>query len=160
MGRKATIRSLYIKSEEQNPTGSFKARGFSVALSLLKERGIKKAAVPSKGNAASAFAARLIIEECLLLGAHIYLVDGLIHEAGAIVEAGKAEQGWFNLGTLREPGRVEGKKTMGFEVAEKLNWILPDVIVYPTGGGSGIIGLGKRLYTDFRCILAKFTAFS
>src|SRR5665647_837260 len=162
--KKLPLDQLYIKREEQNPTGSFKARGFSTALSLLKERGIKKAAVPSNGNAASAFAAyssragiisyvfipkdcpSLIVEECLLYGAKTSLVDGLIHEAGAIVEAGKVEQGWFNVGTLKEPGRVEGKKTMGFEIAEQLNWILPDVIIYPTGGGSGVIGLWKAFY--------------
>ena len=159
--QKLPLDQLYIKREEQNPTGSFKARGFSAAVSLLKERGIAKAAVPSNGNAASAFAAysgraginafvfipqdcpNLIIEECLLYGAHTYLVDGLIHEAGAIVEAGKAEQGWYNVGTLKEPGRVEGKKTMGFEIAEQLDWTLPDVIIYPTGGGSGVIGLWR-----------------
>jgi threonine synthase len=159
--KKLPLNQLYIKREEQNPTGSFKARGFSTALSLLKEKGIRIAAVPSNGNAASAFAAYssragiisyafipkdcpyFIIEECLLYGANTYLVDGMIHEAGAIVEAGKAAQGWFNVGTLKEPGRVEGKKTMGFEIAEQLNWTLPDVIIYPTGGGSGIIGLWK-----------------
>ncbi|QGQ96471.1 threonine synthase [Paenibacillus psychroresistens] len=159
--QKLPLGKLYIKREEQNPTGSFKARGFSAALTLLKERGIVKAAVPSNGNAASAFAAYsgragidayvfipqdcpyLIVEECLHYGAKTYLVDGLIHDAGAIVEAGKVEQGWFNVGTLREPGRVEGKKTMGFEIAEQLEWTLPDVIIYPTGGGSGVIGLWR-----------------
>jgi threonine synthase len=159
--KKLPLGRLYIKREEQNPTGSFKARGFSSALSLLKERGIGKAAVPSNGNAASAFAAYsgragivsyvfvpkdcpcLIIEECMLYGANTYLVDGFIHDAGAIVEEGKQEQGWFNIGTLKEPGRAEGKKTMGFEIAEQLSWTLPDVIVYPTGGGSGIIGLWR-----------------
>jgi threonine synthase len=161
--KKLPLGGLYVKREEQNPTGSFKARGFSAALSLLRERGISKVAVPSNGNAASALAAYagragiesyvflprdcpgLIVEECINYGAHTFLVDGLIHNAGAIVEEGKQEQGWFNVGTLREPGRVEGKKTMGFELAEQLNWILPDVIIYPTGGGSGIIGLWRAL---------------
>jgi len=158
---KLPLGQLYVKREEQNPTGSFKARGLSAALTLLKERGIKKAAVSSNGNAASAFAAYssragiasyvfipqdcpcLIVEECILYGATTFLVDGLIHDAGAIVEAGKIEQGWVNVGTLKEPGRVEGKKTMGFEIAEELGWAMPDVIVYPTGGGSGIIGLWR-----------------
>ncbi|TVY07036.1 threonine synthase [Paenibacillus cremeus] len=155
------LKRLYVKREEQNPTGSFKSRGFSSAVSLLHERGIAKAAVPSNGNAASALAAycaragmeayvfvpqdcpELIIQECLNYGAHVYLVDGFIHDAGRIVEEGKATEGWFNTGTMREPGRVEGKKTMGLEMAEQLEWQLPDVIVYPTGGGSGIIGLWK-----------------
>ncbi|MBB6729452.1 threonine synthase [Cohnella zeiphila] len=155
------LKRALVKREEQNPTGSFKARGFAVAVSLLSERGIAKAAVPSNGNAASAFAAYaaragieahvflprdcppLIVEECRLYGAHTTLVDGMIHDAGQRIDALQAEQGWFNAGTLREPGRVEGKKTMGFEIAEQFGWKLPDVIVYPTGGGSGIIGLWK-----------------
>lgn len=155
---------IWLKREEQNPTGSFKARGFSVAVSLLAERGIAKAAVPSNGNAASAFAAYaaragieahvflpsdcppLIVEECKLYGARTTLVDGMIHDAGRIIEDRKAEEGWFNLGTLREPGRVEGKKTMGLELAEQLGWRLPDLIVYPTGGGSGIIGMWKAFH--------------
>lgn len=158
---KLSIGGLWIKREDQNPTGSFKARGFSVAVSLLNERGIKKVAVPSNGNAASALAAYagragmkayvfvpkdcpgIIVEECLTYGAHTYLVDGLIHHAGQIIEQGKKEYGWFNVGTLKEPGRVEGKKTMGLELAEQFNWVLPDIIIYPTGGGSGIIGLWK-----------------
>lgn len=155
------IRQLYVKREEQNPTGSFKARGFSSTISLLHEHGISRVAVPSNGNAASAMAAYaaragmqavvivprdcpgIIIEECLRYGAFTFQVEGLIHDAGAIIEAGKTEQGWFNAGTLREPGRIEGKKTMGLELAEQLDWRLPDVIVYPTGGGSGIIALWK-----------------
>jgi threonine synthase len=166
--KKLSIASLYIKREELNPTGSFKARGFSAAMSLLNERGIRKVAVPSNGNAASAMAAYaahagmdayvflprdcpgLIVEECAGYGAHTFLVDGLIHDAGQIIENGKAVEGWFNVGTLREPGRVEGKKTMGLELAEQLNWKLPDVILYPTGGGSGIIGLWRA----FRQLLA------
>lgn len=158
---KFSQKRIWIKREEQNPTGSFKARGFSVSVSLLAERGISKAAVPSNGNAASAFAAYaaragieahvflpsdcppLIVEECKLYGAHTTLVNGMIHDAGRMIEDKKAEKGWFNAGTLREPGRVEGKKTMGLEIAEQLGWRLPDVIVYPTGGGSGIIGMWK-----------------
>ncbi|GIP37712.1 threonine synthase [Paenibacillus sp. J31TS4] len=159
--KRLALREIYVKREEQNPTGSFKARGFSAAVSLLKERGIHRAAVPSNGNAASAFAAyaarggldayvfvprdcpRLIVEESMRYGAQTYIVDGLIHNASALIEEGRDEQGWFHVGTLREPGRVEGKKTMGLELAEQLGWRLPDVIVYPTGGGSGIIGLWK-----------------
>lgn len=156
-----SVKRIFVKREEQNPTGSFKARGFAVSVSLLSERGIAKAAVPSNGNAASAFAAYaaragidahvflprdcppLIVEECKLYGARTTLVDGMIHDAGERIDALQAEQGWFNVGTLREPGRVEGKKTMGLEIAEQCGWELPDVIVYPTGGGSGIIGLWK-----------------
>ncbi len=152
---------IYVKREEQNPTGSFKARGFSVAVTLLQERGIRKVTVPSNGNAASALAAyaaragmqayvflpkdcpEMIVHECMHYGASTYLVDGYIHDAARIVEEGKEREGWTNIGTLREPGRPEGKKTMGFEIAEQLNWELPDVILYPTGGGSGIIGLWK-----------------
>lgn len=159
--RKLSLDQIWVKREEQNPTGSFKARGFSVAVSLLKERGIAKAAVPSNGNAGSAFAAYaaragieahvflprdcppLIVEECRLYGAHTTLVDGLIHDAGRMIDDRQAEQGWFNVGTLREPGRAEGKKTMGLELAEQFGWRLPDVILYPTGGGSGIVGMWK-----------------
>lgn len=152
---------IYVKREEQNPTGSFKARGFSVAVTLAAERGLQKVAVNSNGNAASAlsaYAARArmeayvfipqdcpgtIVHECVQYGAHTYLIDGLIHDAAAIVEDGAKRHGWFHMGTLREPGRVEGKKTMGLELAEQFSWRVPDVIVYPTGGGSGIIGMWK-----------------
>jgi threonine synthase len=158
---KLSLQRIWIKREEQNPTGSFKSRGFSVAVSLLKEAGATKAAVPSNGNAAGALAAyagragiqafvfipmdcpSLIVDECPLYGATTVLVDGFIHDAAAIIESGRAEQGWVNVGTLKEPGRVEGKKTMGFELAEQLGWTFPDVIIYPTGGGSGIIGMWK-----------------
>ncbi|WP_442600858.1 threonine synthase [Paenibacillus sp. KN14-4R] len=155
------VGSLYVKREEQNPSGSFKARGFSVAISLLREHGIQKVTVPSNGNAASALAAYaarahmeaflfvpkdcpgLIVEESAHYGSHVFLVDGMIHDAGRIIEEGKESEGWFNVGTLKEPGRVEGKKTMGLEIAEQLGWKMPDVIIYPTGGGSGVIGLWK-----------------
>ncbi|QYR21857.1 threonine synthase [Paenibacillus sp. sptzw28] len=150
---------IWVKREEQNPTGSFKSRGFSAALSIANEYGIRKVAVNSNGNAASALAAYagyagmeayvflpldcpgLIVKECMDYGARTFLVDGLIHDAGRIVKEGEQEQGWYNVGTLKEPGRVEGKKTMGLEIAEQLQWKLPDVIIYPTGGGSGIIGM-------------------
>ncbi|NRF89517.1 threonine synthase [Paenibacillus frigoriresistens] len=167
--KKLPIKRLWIKREEQNPTGSFKARGFSVAVSLLKEAGATKAAVPSNGNAAGALAAYagragieasvfipkdcppLIVDECPLYGAATFLVDGYIHDAAAIIEAGKQDQGWVNVGTLKEPGRVEGKKTMGLELAEQLGWTFPDVIIYPTGGGSGIIGMWKA-YQELKAL--------
>lgn len=132
-----------------------------MAVSLLVEHGIGKAAVGSNGNAGSALAAYaaragisahvflpedcpgLIVDECRGYGAKVCLIRGLIQDAGRLIEAGREDEGWFNVGTLREPGRVEGKKTMGLELAEQLNWRLPDVIVYPTGGGSGIIGMWK-----------------
>lgn len=157
--RKLPLGKLWIKREEQNPTGSFKARGMSAALSVAKEFGIRKVAVNSNGNAGSALAAYaafagmeahvllpadcpgLIVRECIGYGAHTVLVDGLIHDGGRIIREGEGEQGWHNVGTLREPGRAEGKKTMGLELAEQLGWKLPDVIVYPTGGGSGIFGM-------------------
>ncbi|MBM7683598.1 threonine synthase [Pullulanibacillus pueri] len=158
------LQELWIKREEQNPTGSFKARGFSVAVSLLNEHGIHKVAVPSNGNASAALAAYAgrahmeayvfvpkdcpspIIKECLHYGATVYKVDGLIHDAGSIIQEGQKEQGWFNVGTLKEPGRVEGKKTMGYEVVEQLGFEFPDVIVYPTGAGSGVIGMWKAFH--------------
>jgi threonine synthase len=158
------ISQIWLKREEQNPTGSFKSRGFSAALSILREQGIGFPAVPSNGNAAAALAAYaaraqmkaliivpsdcpgMIVRECLRYGAQTYKVDGFIHHAAAIIEEGKQEQGWIHVGTLREPGRVEGKKTMGLELAEQLNWKLPDVIVYPTGGGSGLIGIRKAFH--------------
>lgn len=167
--QKLPIKRLWIKREEQNPTGSFKSRGFSVAVSLLKEAGATKAAVPSNGNAAGALAAYagragieasvfipmdcppLIVDECPLYGAATFLVDGFIHDAAAIIEAGKQDQGWVNVGTLKEPGRVEGKKTMGLELAEQLGWKFPDVIIYPTGGGSGIIGMWKA-YQELKAL--------
>jgi threonine synthase len=152
---------VWIKREEQNPTGSFKARGFSAAVSLFREHGIKKAAVNSNGNAAAALAAYAaragieahvilpkdcpiyIVRECEHYGAFTYVVDGLIHDAGRIVEERQEKVGWTSAGTMKEPGRTEGKKTMGLEIAEQLGWALPDTIIYPTGGGSGIIGLWK-----------------
>jgi threonine synthase len=159
--KRYNLKEILIKREEQNPTGSFKSRGFSVAVSLLAERNIQKAAVPSNGNAASALAAyaahagidatvivpqdcpEYIVRECVHYGASTYIIDGMIHDAGNIIDDGTEEQGWFNVGTMREPGRAEGKKTMGLELAEQLGWSTPDVIIYPTGGGSGIVGLWK-----------------
>src|SRR5271165_1354274 len=152
---------LWIKDEGLNPTGSFKARGLSCAISMCKELGIKKVAIPSAGNAASAmaaYAAAAGIEahifmprdvpqanylECMAYGAHVTLVDGLISDCGRMVaERGPAE-GWYDVSTLKEPYRIEGKKTMGYEVAEQMDWELPDAIFYPTGGGVGMIGMWK-----------------
>ena len=152
---------LYIKDEGQNPTQSFKARGMTAAISMAKELGVKKVAVPSAGNAAgalAAYAARAGMEahifmpsdtpmanvvECRQTGANVTLVDGLITDCGKIVAERKEAEGWFDVSTLKEPYRVEGKKTMGYELGEQFNWTLPDVILYPTGGGTGLIGMWK-----------------
>jgi threonine synthase len=152
---------LYIKDEGQNPTQSFKARGMTAAISMAKELGVKKVAVPSAGNAAGALAAyaasagmeayifmptdtpRANIVECQQTGAHVTLVDGLITDCGKMVAERKDAEGWFDVSTLKEPYRVEGKKTMGYELAEQLDYTLPDVILYPTGGGTGLIGMWK-----------------
>jgi threonine synthase len=155
------LKRLWIKDEAQNPTGSFKDRGLSLAISRAKELGIKKVAIPSAGNAGgslAAYAARAGIEAHVFMprdtpianqievqqyGAEVTLVDGLINDCGRIIAERKAAEGWFDLSTLKEPYRLEGKKTMGYEVAEQLNWTLPDVIIYPTGGGTGLIGMWK-----------------
>ena len=158
---------LYIKDEGQNPTQSFKARGMTAAISMANELGVKKVAVPSAGNAAgamAAYAARAGMEahifmpadtpaanviECRQTGANVTLVDGLITDCGKIVAERKDAEGWFDVSTLKEPYRVEGKKTMGYELAEQfgqansLSYELPDVIIYPTGGGTGLIGMWK-----------------
>jgi len=152
---------LYIKDEGQNPTQSFKARGMTTAISMAKELGVRKLAVPSAGNAAgamAAYAARAGIEahifmpsdtpranviECQQTGANVTLIDGLITDCGKIVAERKEAEGWFDVSTLKEPYRVEGKKTMGYELGEQLDWDLPDVILYPTGGGTGLIGMWK-----------------
>jgi len=152
---------LIIKDESQNPTQSFKARGMSVAVSMARELGAKKLAVPSAGNAAGALAAycargglsayifmprdtpRANVIECEVAGAHVTLIDGLITDCGAEVARRKEAEGWFDVSTLKEPYRVEGKKTLGYEIAEQSEWTLPDVIVYPTGGGTGLVGMWK-----------------
>ena len=161
LGRELGVQQLWIKDEAQNPTGSFKDRGLSLAVSRAKELGVKKAAIPSAGNAGgslSAYAARAGIEahvfmpkdtpianqiEARQYGARLTLVDGLITDCGRLIAERKAVEGWFDVSTLKEPYRVEGKKTMGYEIAEQLNWKLPDVIIYPTGGGTGLIGIWK-----------------
>jgi len=152
---------LWIKDESVNPTQSFKARGMSVAVSMAKHLGATKLALPSAGNAGGALAAyaaradleahifmprdtpRANIIECRELGAHVTLIDGLITDCGAEIMRRKAKEGWFDMSTLKEPYRVEGKKTLGYELAEQLNWRLPDVILYPTGGGTGLVGMWK-----------------
>ena len=155
------IKKLWIKDEARNPTGSFKDRGLSVAVSLAKELGVRKIALPSAGNAGgslAAYAARAGLEAYVFMlrdtpranvleveryGAHLTLVDGLIDDCGRLVAERKEREGWFDVSTLKEPYRLEGKKTMGFEIAEQLNWELPNVIIYPTGGGTGLIGMWK-----------------
>jgi threonine synthase len=152
---------LWIKDESQNPTQSFKARGMAVAVSMAKYLGATKVSVPSAGNAGGALAAyaaragleahifmprdtpRANIIECRELGAKIALIDGLITDCGAEIAKRKGVEGWFDMSTLKEPYRVEGKKTLGYELAEQLGWALPDVILYPTGGGTGLIGMWK-----------------
>jgi threonine synthase len=159
--RRLGLANTFIKDEAQNPTASFKARGMAVAVSMAKELGAKKLAAPSAGNAGSAlaaYAARAGLEahlfmprdvpslnrlECEVAGARVTLVDGLITDCGRIVAERKEREGWFDLSTLKEPYRIEGKKTMGYELAEQLGWRLPDVIVYPTGGGTGLVGMWK-----------------
>jgi threonine synthase len=152
---------LWIKDESLNPTQSFKARGMTVAVSMAKHLGATKLAVPSAGNAGgalAAYAARAGLEahifmprdtpqaniiECRELGAHVTLIDGLITDCAAEIARRKTKEGWFDMSTLKEPYRVEGKKTLGYELAEQFNWRLPDVILYPTGGGTGLIGMWK-----------------
>lgn len=153
--------NTYIKDEGLNPTGSFKARGLCAAVTMARHYGLKKLAVPSAGNAASALAAycaaadieahifmpkdvpKANYVECKSYGAKVTLVDGLISDCARMVNERKQVEGWFDISTLKEPFRVEGKKTMGYEVAEQLSWKLPDAIFYPTGGGVGLIGMWK-----------------
>ena len=152
---------VFIKDEGLNPTGSFKARGLCAAVTMAKAYGLKKLAVPSAGNAASALAAyaaaagieahifmpkdvpQANLVECKAYGAHVTLVKGLISDCARMVGERKQAEGWFDISTLKEPFRVEGKKTMGYEVAEQLGWELPEAIIYPTGGGVGMIGMWK-----------------
>src|SRR5256885_3057542 len=156
-----TSKNVWIKDEGLNPTGSFKARGLGMAVTMAKKYGLRKLAIPSAGNAASALAAycaaagieahifmpkdvpQASLVECQSYGANVTLVDGLISDCARMVGEQKEKQGWFDISTLKEPFRVEGKKTMGYEVAEQLGWQLPDAIFYPTGGGVGLIGMWK-----------------
>jgi threonine synthase len=161
LGASLGLRRLYIKDESQNPTQSFKARGMTAAVSMAKELGARKLAVPSAGNAAGALAAyaaragleahifmpddtpRANVVECEQTGARVTLMKGLITDCGAEVGRRKEQEGWFDVSTLKEPYRVEGKKTLGYELAEQMSWELPEVIVYPTGGGTGLVGMWK-----------------
>ncbi|HLI64486.1 MAG TPA: threonine synthase [Terriglobales bacterium] len=153
--------NLFLKDEGLNPTGSFKARGMAAAITMLRHDGVKKLAAPSAGNAGGAmaiYAAAAGLEAYVFMpkdvpianrleveasGAHLTLVDGLISDCGRMVAERKDREGWFDLSTLKEPFRIEGKKTMGYEVAEQMGWTLPDAILYPTGGGVGLIGMWK-----------------
>src|SRR4051812_10909344 len=161
LGESLGVNKLFVKDESLNPTQSFKARGMSVAVSMARELGATKLAAPSAGNAAGALAAycaragleaflfmprdtpRANIIECEVAGAHVTLIDGLITDCGVEVARRKEAEGWFDMSTLKEPYRVEGKKTLGYELAEQLQWTLPDVIIYPTGGGTGLVGMWK-----------------
>jgi threonine synthase len=152
---------LWIKDESINPTQSFKARGMSVAVTMARHLGATKLAVPSAGNAGGALAAyaaragleahifmprdtpRANVIECFELGAHVTLIDGLITDCAAEITRRKTKEGWFDMSTLKEPYRLEGKKTLGYELAEQFDWELPDLILYPTGGGTGLIGMWK-----------------
>ncbi|MDE3113339.1 MAG: threonine synthase [Chloroflexota bacterium] len=169
LGRKLGLRRLLIKDEGLLPTGTFKARGAAAGVSRARELGVTTIALPTAGNAGSAWAAygaragidvvvvmpastpEVIQRECASYGARVYLVDGSIADAGAIVKRAVAEHGWYDASTLKEPYRIEGKKTMGFELAEQLGWRLPDVIVYPTGGGVGLIGMWKA-FDELRAV--------
>jgi threonine synthase len=153
--------NVWLKEEGANPTGTFKARGLALAVTMARRYGLKKLAAPTAGNAGGALAACSAaagIEahifmprdtpmanqvECRAYGAHLYLVDGLISDCGRMVAERKAAEGWFDISTLKEPYRVEGKKTMGYELVEQLGWEYPDAVFYPTGGGVGMIGMWK-----------------
>jgi threonine synthase len=161
LGARLGLPRLAVKEEAGNPTGSFKARGLSVAVSMAKALGATAVCLPSAGNAGSALAAyaaaagleahvflprdiaRLFVMETEAYGAHVELVDGLISDAGRACAAKAKEHGWYECATLKEPYRVEGKKTMGYEIAEQMGWDLPDAILYPTGGGTGLVGMWK-----------------
>ena len=161
LGTAFGVDHLYVKDESRLPTGSFKARGMALAVTKANEFGIRRVAAPTAGNAGGAMAAyaaragmeayvfmpqdtpAINVKECWLAGAKTFRVNGLINDCGRIVGEGKSVKGWFDLSTLKEPDRIEGKKTMGLELAEQFDWELPDVILYPTGGGTGLIGMWK-----------------
>jgi threonine synthase len=161
LGHRFGLDHLFIKDESRLPTGSFKSRGLAMAITMAGQFGLRRVAIPTAGNAGgamAAYAARTGMEafvfmpddtpvinqlECRLAGARTFLVNGLITDCGRIVREGKEHLGWFDMSTLKEPYRIEGKKTMGLELAEQFAWHLPDVIVYPTGGGTGLIGMWK-----------------
>lgn len=161
LGKSLGLTNLFVKDESTNPTGSFKARGLAAAVSKAKELGIEKVIIPTAGNAGGAMAAyaaranmkaliympmdtpRSNIEESRIAGAKVILVDGLISDAAKFAREKAQAEGWFDLSTFKEPYRVEGKKIMGYELAESFDWSLPDVIIYPTGGGTGLVGMWK-----------------
>ena len=161
LGARLGLADLWIKDESQLPTGSFKSRGMALAITMAKRFGVQRVALPSAGNAggaAAAYGARAGLEvfvfmpedtpvinqyECVAAGAKTFVALGLITDCGRIVREGQERMGWFDLSTLKEPYRIEGKKTMGLELAEQFHWQLPDVILYPTGGGTGLIGMWK-----------------
>jgi threonine synthase len=161
LGKTLGLTNLFVKDESTNPTGSFKARGLAAAVSKAKELGVKRVIIPTAGNAGGAMAAyaaranmkalifmpmdtpRSNIEESRIAGAEVILVDGLISDAAKLAREKAQTEGWFDLSTFKEPYRVEGKKIMGYELAESFNWSLPDVIIYPTGGGTGLVGMWK-----------------
>ena len=161
LAKKLTVAEILVKDEGRLPTGSFKARGLAMAVSMAKALGVTHMAMPTNGNAGSALAAyasragikttvfcpqdtpEVNVREIALQGATVYRVNGLIDDCGKIVMQGQTKVGWFDTSTLKEPYRIEGKKTMGLELAEQLGWELPDVVLYPTGGGTGLIGMWK-----------------
>jgi threonine synthase len=161
IGHELGLENLFFKDESVNPTGSFKARGLGMAVSRAKELGLHKMIIPTAGNAGSALAAYAaragldcavimpedvpapFLVDCVYHGAQVELVDGNIKDCGLRAAEKVAEEGWFSIATLKEPYRIEGKKTMGYELAEQFNFHLPDVIIYPTGGGTGLIGMWK-----------------
>ncbi|HSG45012.1 MAG TPA: threonine synthase [Anaerolineales bacterium] len=161
LGKELGLTNLFVKDESTNPTGSFKARGLAAAVSKAKELGIKKVIIPTAGNAGGAMAAyaaradiqaiiympkdtpRANIEESRMAGAEVILVEGLISDAAGLAGEKARADGWFDLSTFKEPYRTEGKKIMGYELAESFGWTLPDVIIYPTGGGTGLVGMWK-----------------
>lgn len=161
LGAELGLQNLYVKDESNNPTGSFKARGLAVAVSKAKELGLTSLIIPTAGNAGGAMAAYAAragiaahifmpkdtplanVEESRAAGASVTLIDGLISEAAGVAGEKARAEGWFDVSTFKEPYRVEGKKVMGYELAESFNWELPDVIVYPTGGGTGLVGMWK-----------------
>ena len=160
-GKKLSLEEIYLKDEGQNPTGTFKSRGLCAAISKGLELGVRDFVIPSAGNAGAALSAytahagakahvfvpkdtpELIQKEIKHMGAELILVEGLINDAGRVAKEEGEKNNWFSVSTLKEPYRVEGKKTMGLELAEQFNWTLPDVIIYPTGGGTGIVGMWK-----------------
>ena len=161
LAARADARSVLVKDESRLPTGSFKARGLVMAVTMAKRLGVRRVAIPTNGNAGAALAAyaaracmecfvfcpadtpEVNIREIAAQGAKVWRIDGLINDCGRIVSEGREKMGWFDMSTLKEPYRIEGKKTMGLELADQLGWELPDVIFYPTGGGTGLIGMWK-----------------